>query len=284
MNAFRHHMKLWSIWLLLASSALMANPWGRLGWLELTAALSPMIMMVDRRIWREPALAIGLPALTLLWLADPTDSPIARLLVAWAVFAGGILLAARAIDSQSELEAIAGQVAFSRPDTMPPVRFELALERELGRARRHDRPFALLSVSAHLHSLESESSGFLGTELLQSLAENRARLELYDFLRTELHIYAEVAVDGSRVLALVPEVESDALAFLLERLKNTADEQLNFDVHFGAGCFPQDAVCADELIAAADRNRTASKLRSLPESVGVVGIDPPSRRSTDVQG
>ena len=284
MNAFRHHMKLWSIWLLLASSALMANPWGRLGWLELTAALSPMIMMVDRRIWREPALAIGLPALTLLWLADPTDSPIARLLVAWVVFAGGILLAARAIDSQSELETIAGRVAFSPPDTMPPVRFELALERELGRARRHDRPFALLSASAHLHSLESEPSGFLGTELLQSLAENRARLELYDFLRTELHIYAEVAVDGSRVLALVPEVESDALAFLLERLKNTANEQLEFDVHFGIGSFPRDAVCADELIAAADRNRTASKLRSLPESVGVVEIDPPSRRSPDVQG
>jgi hypothetical protein len=284
MTAFRHHMKLWSIWLLLASAALMANPWGRHGWLELTAALAPMIMMVDRRIWREPALAIGLPALTLLWLADPTDSSIVRLLVAWVVFAGGILLAARAINSQSELEAIAGRVAFSPLDTMPPVRFELALERELGRARRHDRPFALLSASADPHSLEAEPSGFYGTELLRSLAENRARLELYDFLRTELHIYAEVAADRSRILALVPEVGSDALAFLLERLQNTANEQLDFDVHFGAGCFPRDAVCADELIAAADRNRTASKLRSLPERVGVVGIEPPGRRSPDVQG
>jgi hypothetical protein len=284
MAAFRHHMKLWAIWILLVSSLLMANPWGKLGWVELLAALSPLVMVIDRRIWREPALVIGLPALTLMWLADPASSSIMRLLVAWLVFGGGVLLAARTINSQSELEAIAGQVAFNPPDTAASARFQLALERELGRARRHERPFALLSASAYPGSLEADASGLIRSELLRSLAENRARLELHDFLRAELHIYSEVALDGSRVLALVPEIENDTLAILLERLKNAADERFDFDIQIGSSCFPLDAVSGDELIAAADRHRKASKLRSLPERVVRIGIDDASRLSPDVQG
>jgi hypothetical protein len=284
MAAFRHHLKLWAIWILLVSSLLMANPLGKLGWVELLATLAPLAMLIDRRIGREPALAFGLPALTLMWLADPASPSILRLLVAWFVFGGGVLLAWRTINSQSELEAIAGQVAFNPPDTAASAQFRLALERELGRARRHERPFALLSASARPSSLEADASGIIRSALLRSLAENRARLELRDFLRAELHIYSEVALDDSCVLALVPEIEHDTLEVLLERLKNAADEQFDFDIQIGAGCFPLDAVSADELIAAADRNRKASKLRSLPERVVGIGIDDASRLSPDVQG
>jgi hypothetical protein len=277
-------LKLWAIWILAVSSLLMANPWGKLGWVELLAALSPLIMVVERRASREPALAIGIPVLTLMWLGDPTNSSIARLLVAWLVFAGGVLLAARAINSQKELEAVAGQVAFAPPETAASVPFDVALERELGRARRHERSFALLSAEAYPHSLDADASGLFRGELLRSLAENRARLELRDFLRNELHIYSEVTVNGSRVLALVPEIEQDRLAVLLERLKNAADERFDFDVQFGAGTFPLDAISGDELIAVADRNRKASKLRSLPERVIGIEIDDISHRSPDVQG
>lgn len=284
MATFRHHMKLWAIWILLVSSLLMANPLGKLGWVELLAALAPLAMVIDHRIGREPALAFGLPALTLMWLADPASSSILRLLVAWLVFGGGVLLAWRTINSQAELEAIVGQVAFNPPDTAASAQFQTALERELGRARRHERPFALLSASAHPSSLEADASGIIRSPLLRSLAENRARLELRDFLRAELHIYSEVALDDSCVLALVPDIETDTLEILLERLTNAADEQFDFDIQIGASCFPLDAVSGDELIAAADRNRKASKLRSLPERVVGIGIDAASRLSPHVQG
>jgi hypothetical protein len=284
MAAFRHNMKLWAIWILGASSLLLANPWGELGWIELAAALAPLLMIVERRIGREPALAFGLPALTLMWLAHPAHGPMLQLVAIWGVFVGGVLLAARAIQSQSELEAIAGQVAFAPIDTTRNPQFELALERELGRARRHERPFAILSAAPHLHPPETDPSGFFRTELLRSLTETRALLELRDFLRGELHIYAEVETQGQRVLALVPEVDEDTLAFLLERLKNAAEEHFDFEVRLGAGRFPRDAVCADELIATADRNRGASKLRPLPDRVIGIAGEPFTRRSPDVQG
>jgi hypothetical protein len=284
MAVFRHHLKLWAIWILLVSSLLMANPLGKLGWVELLATLAPLAMLIDRRIGREPALAFGLPALTLMWLAAPVSPSALHLMVAWLVFAGGVLLAWRTINSQSELEAIVGQVAFNPPDTAASAQFRLALERELGRARRHERPFALLSASAHPSSLEADASGIIRSALLRSLAENRARLELRDFLRANLHIYSEVTLDDSCVLALVPEIESDTLEVLLERLKNAADEQFDFEIQIGASCFPLDAVSADELIAGANRHRRASKLRSLPERVVGIGIDEANRLSPDVQG
>lgn len=284
MTGYRYHLKLWAIWTLSVSLSLMANPWGKLGWVELTAALSPLVMVIEPRVSREPALAIGIPILTLMWLGDPTSTSIWRLLIAWLVFAGGVLLAARMIESQSELEAVAGQVAFGPPNTSASLQFEVALERELGRARRHEHSFAVLSAEANLLPMDSDASGLSHSEIMRFVADNRARLELCDFLVRELHIYAEVAVDGSRVLALVPEIESDALTALLGRLKSTAENQFDFDVQIGASSFPLDAISGTELITLADRDRKASKLRSLPEPVVGIGIDEGSLRSPDVQG
>ena len=170
MWGFRQRFRLWAVWILVISTLLMANPFGALGWVELAAVVGPLMMAVERRIWREAALAIGLPTITLLWLADGEGGSVLRLLVAWVVFGAGVMLAARTIDGERELESIAGQVAFDLPEPAGFERFELALERELARARRHDRGFALLSVAAHPRSLESDPAGKLRGELLRALA------------------------------------------------------------------------------------------------------------------
>lgn len=284
MTSFREHIRLWALWMLVMPVAFLANPLGEFGWLELGAVLAPLALLVERRITRELALAAGLPGLTLIWLFAPGTTSIVQMFVAWAVFGVGVLLASRAIQSQSEIETIAGQVAYVPDDAESIERFRIAVDRELGRARRHDRPFAILSAAAHPRSLEADASGLYRTELLRTLAENRARLELRDFLSGDLHVYSDVAIDGARVLALVPEVDVDALELLLERLRNAADESLSFDVQIGASQFPRDALCAEDLIDVADRNRTTSKLRSLPERIAVRDADLGAWRSPDVQG
>jgi hypothetical protein len=284
MNAYRLHIRIWALWILVVPALSMINPWGELGWIELAAALCPLFMLVESRIKREAALAVGLPALTLMWLFDSATTPLPRMLVGWVVFTIGVILAARTTRSQSELEEIAGRVAFAPHDPESVAKFHVALEREFGRGRRHDRPFAVLSAAAHPHSLDGDASGLFRSELLRSLAENRARLELEDFLRAELHVYSDVAIVGPRVLALVPEVDDDALAILVERVRNSAEKTIDFDVQIGAGCFPRDAICAEDLIEVADRNRTTSKLRSLPDRIAGRESDLDDWRLPDVQG
>ena len=258
-----------------------------LGPVELFAVLGPFLLAIPERIQREAAFAIGLPALTLVWFAEPSNSSILRLIFAWAVFSGGVVLVTRVLESQRELEELVGQISTddlrNAAQTQPRALTE-AIDRELGRARRHARGFAVLSVAVLPRSIRSMANGFLRSETLQSLAENRAQLEMLTFLRAELHVYADVSIEGSRALALVPEIEGDALELLVERIKNSAEDTFEFEIQIGAARFPRDAVCAEELILAADRNRLASKLRSLPDSrAGQNVSDKVAQGSSDVQ-
>jgi hypothetical protein len=261
----RQHMRLWAIWILSSTALLFANPWVEFSWPEIAAVSGPLIMAIDRRLKRELALAIGLPAITLLLLVEPMSGTFARLLVDWTVFGGGVILAARTVDSHLELEAIAGHVAFAPPDGRAFALFKEALEREMGRARRHGRPFALLSAAAHPQSIRSQATGPFREELMRALAENRSRLELNELLLKELHVYSDVVAARERVLALVPEADVESMGVLIARIQKAAHERLDFELQIGAACFPRDAICVEELIAAADSDRTSTKLRSLPD-------------------
>ena len=98
MSVSRQPMRVWAAWILAVCAAGMANPWGEFGWVEVSAVLAPLIMAVERRVSRELALAIGLPAITLLCLADPAGASVSRLVIAWLVLGVGVVLAARTID------------------------------------------------------------------------------------------------------------------------------------------------------------------------------------------
>jgi len=259
-------LRIFSAWLFVASSAAMLQPWSAIGWQDGGAILGPVALLGWRALSRDRALAIGLPALALLWIFEVGTGSWLRLGVDWAVFGIGVLLAARVVRSQIELEAIAGRVSLEPQDPGVEARFREAIDRELGRARRHERPFAILAAAAHPRTIEVDPSGRVRSDVLQSLAENRARLELREFLREQLHVYAEVVVGGPGVRALVPETDRDTLAVLLGRLGSEAEERLDFDVQIGAACFPSDALCADDLIDSADRHVAAWKTRR-PEPI-----------------
>ncbi|HEB90594.1 MAG TPA: hypothetical protein ENI85_13565 [Deltaproteobacteria bacterium] len=284
MSAFQHHMRFWAIWMLSVSALLMVNPGWDFGWVELAAAFSPLVMAIDRRIWREPALAIGLPTITLLWLADPAQATIPRLLLGWGVFASGVVLAARTIDTQREIEAIAGAVACLPSDRESIDAFHKALAREIGRARRHEKTFVVLSIGVGPAAVPSATPHPVPDELWRSIAENRARLELGDLVRTELHVYSDVTIEGDRILALVPEIGPSATDALGERLRKAARARLGSDIRLGIGRFPHDAVSATDLISAADEDRKTDNLVPLP--TGRIGRPPAGsdESTSDVQG
>lgn len=265
LSFFRQGMRVWAVWTLGITGLLFFNPVGRFGWVELAACLGPLVLAADQRVRREVAFAVGLPAITLLSLLDSSDGSVLRLVTAWLVFAVGVLLIARVIEGRVELESIAGRVAFMPVDEGSIPGFKNALEREVGRARRHEKKFVVLSIAADPHSLANDQLAAVRSEVLADLATRRANFEIHATLVDVLHIYADVARLRDSVLALVPEVELESAEPLVARLRESIRDRLGLEIQVGLASFPNDAISAEDLILMAERARKTSNLRPIPD-------------------
>ncbi|MCR9096903.1 MAG: hypothetical protein NXI30_22000 [bacterium] len=244
----RRHWALWAAWTVTASVLLFANPAIAFGWPELVACVGSLVLSADRRTRRELLLAIGLPAIGLLAVADAQDASVWRLVIDWTVFIGAVLLGARAVDDQHELEALAGHLALG-PEAAASLReLHAGIESEIARARRHDRSLLVLSLSPERRVGAEEG-------VHEKLLAARGVLETAMVLRDDLHRYAKVAATEGRVLCLVPEADLDAAPALVERLAKRVEATHGLVLEVGVAVFPGDALVADDLIAFADDAR-----------------------------
>ncbi len=262
----RQHWTLWTAWVLGTSVLLFADPWIPFSWAELAACLGSLLIAVDRRIRRERLLVAGMLAIALLAIVDSTPASAPRLLIDAVVFVGAVLLGARAVDDQIELETIAGHLALGPDYERAYHDFTRAVAREIGRARRHDRSFILLSIARDGKSAVRRVDALGAGRIADRITEARELLELRELMVEELHLYAEVVATADRVLCLIPEVEEEVIAALERRLRAASLERLGLTVASGAACFPRDALGVEDLIEAADAARRAPVLESVPAS------------------
>jgi len=281
-----------ALWTLASTGVLFANPWGSFGWPELLAAIGPLALALDHRIRPGPALAVGIGAIALLAFRDVDAPATTRTLVAAAVFAIGVALGARAFASRSPMIDSIAERGMEMPSGGRAVAaFKLALERELGRARRHGQGLVVLSIAvdAQTRGGDREAGGAEGSrEPLRPEDEDRAVVALRALLARELRLYSDVVADRGRVLALVPEVGDESFGRFVKRLHSVLERGLDFGVRVGIGWFPKDAVSIDGLIDAADESRvhaTASRARTaVHEAARAPTPDGAEDRSREVPG
>ncbi len=247
----RRHWALWAAWTVVASILLFANPWIPFGWPELLACIGSLVLSADRRTRRESLLAVGLPAIGLLAVVDAHDATVWRLVADWSVFLGAVLLGARAVDDQHELEELAGHLALGPEAEAARRALMEAIHSEIARARRHDRSLLVLSLAPMRR-------GGVDEGLQAKLLAARGVRETAMIVREELHRYATVAETGERVLCLVPEADLDAAPALLERLSKRVEAAHGLVLEAGVAVFPGDALAAEDLIAFADDAREQS--------------------------
>ncbi len=284
----RRHWTLWAIWTAAAFALLFADVMGVFGWPEVVAGLGSLVLIVDRRVRREPLLVIGLPVIALLATVDGYGASVLRLMVDWFFFIGAVLLAARAVDDQRELESIAGQVALGSDPDVALETFRRDVADEVARSRRHERPFVVLSVSPQPGTVPPLA--LTASPVLERLAHARCVYELEGVLRDALHRYAGVVATDGRVLCRVPEVEEKEVEALADRLAAAVRETLSIEIQTGVACFPRDALAVDDLIDAADEARTRRRLARVshtpPEEDGRGGVSAraAAARLRDVRG
>ena len=231
-------LTLWLAWIAASSAffyALPLGPYGLLGWF---AAVGPLTMRMVPAIGAKRMALAGLlcigAAVLLLAGAHWYEGVLSA-----AVFLFGVLLAPVPITGYQDPRHLA-----QRGDTEEAL--TLALAREVGRARRHDRALTLIAANC----------------------PDEADLALLeDAFTAEVHIYAQTfrLEDGLRII--VPEIDGEAYQSMQKRVLAAAGQRGLRAVTIGVASFPDgectasgllDVVARDQVLYPLDReNGTA---------------------------
>lgn len=119
--------------------------------------------------------------------------------------------------------------------------------REVRRARRHQRPLALMAIGVEEESIRVALDRMV-QEVQQTMMKQYVLSGVARTLCDELEDYNIIAQRNDHFLALLPEVTPEELTELSERLRRAVSEQVGVTLQIGTASFPKDAVTFESLV------------------------------------
>ena len=124
--------------------------------------------------------------------------------------------------------------------------------REVRRARNHQRPLALISVSVDNKSIEPAAERMV-QEIQRSMMGQYKLRVLSKMLCAELEDCAVIVQENDHYLAVLPETAPEELQVVIERLRQKAYNQLGIEIKIGVATLPQDSYTFEGLVERASR-------------------------------
>jgi GGDEF domain-containing protein len=129
----------------------------------------------------------------------------------------------------------------------PSIGGQAEMYRELRRARRHNRPLALVVIGVEENSI-SVALDRMVQEAQQAMMKHYVLSQISKALCNELEDYSIVAQTDDRFWILVPEMASDGVPTMVDDLQETVFERVGIVPRIGAASFPDDALTFDSLM------------------------------------
>jgi GGDEF domain-containing protein len=123
--------------------------------------------------------------------------------------------------------------------------------REIRRARLHNRPAALLSISATEASVDVSLSRFI-QEAQQEIIQHYVRARIANLLVSKLKDHDVVTQRDDHFIVLLSEIERSKVNIVTSRLRNAAKKHLGLDLEIGISTFPDEALTLESLIENAE--------------------------------
>lgn len=132
--------------------------------------------------------------------------------------------------------------------------------REIRRARRHQRPAALLAISVPETSAHPAQNRFLENAPLRSFLEEVQREMLKKYVSTrianllvsELGDLAVITQRNDHFVTLLPETDRESLREIVNRLQGVAQENLGLHFKIGMSTFPEEALTFETMLERAE--------------------------------
>ncbi|MEZ5552339.1 MAG: hypothetical protein R3E82_15755 [Pseudomonadales bacterium] len=212
----------WLAWITLSSAVFTAfplGPYGLLGWL---AAVGPLLRKLVPAVGaRHLTAAVLFAMLTTIILAG--DIHWTEIVIPPIIFLFGMLLAPVPISGrEGTIDRPVSDTQFAEED------FQRTMAREIGRARRYERPLTLLAVTCG-HPERSLSA-------------------LETAVASVVHIYVQTFVVRDRVLVIAPELASDDCHALRDRILQAASAVHLDTILITSASFPDQELTASGLI------------------------------------
>jgi hypothetical protein len=152
--------------------------------------------------------------------------------------------------------------------TMHNLRQEIPFEagqgliyREIRRARYHERPLALLSISPAEESVQFELNRFF-KEAQAAIVRRYVNTRVADLLLKELEDYNIITQYNGHFIALLTEAEQEDVQRAIQRLQNAASDRLGLQFKIGHALFPEEAVTLEQLLTNAEQRMAKARLQS----------------------
>lgn len=165
------------------------------------------------------------------------------------VIAVTITLAHLVSSGLSEFENAIAHISIGQVDTLPKS-FSTGQDemyREMTRARHHERPLALVAVGIEKNSIQVALDRMV-QETQQAMMKQYVLSDVAKRLCDELENYDVIARSNDHFLILLPEVTSEQLDSIVERLTTVVSEQVGVALQIGTASFPEDALTFESLV------------------------------------
>lgn len=164
----------------------------------------------------------------------------------------------------SEFESAIAHITIGQVDELPETfsTGQAEMYREVKRARHHQRPLALMAIGVEEGSIQVALDRMV-QEVQQAMMKRYVLSNVAKLLCDELEDYNIIAQKDNHFLALLPEMTSEQLTELTDRLRQTAFEQVGVTLQIGTASFPKDAVTFESLVEKAVREMDGKSRPSL---------------------
>ncbi|MEL7045541.1 MAG: hypothetical protein AAGL66_11030 [Pseudomonadota bacterium] len=235
-------LRLWLLLLLLVPLAAVSQGFQPTGALWLACVL-PLVFITFRRTSLPLVLIGGVSLIVVTHAFEAPSWSWNSLMPILTVFVVAIVYTHRAIGSLKAPQSTASDSA---------ELLTASLNRELARARRYERPLALLCMDAQA----------AGDTPLPTLADT---LRLASVVRGVMRLGVDVHTVDGRVWALVSEADASNTDALIRRLLR-AGTTGGCLPRIGVAIYPDDALCSDDLLLVAETRRQAARFGAVDEA------------------
>jgi len=206
--------------------------------------------MVRVSLWLITLIPIGILLGGMLWMGNLSDDllTVSTVLVISAI-AITVIFSRWVSLALTEFENSVANISLGQRDPLaqPAIPGQGSIYREVRRARNHQRPLALISISIDENSIVPQAERLV-QEIQLSMSKQYALAGLSKMLCAELEDCAVITQNEDHYLAALPDTTIEDVPYVVERLRQKACKQVGVEIKIGVATLPRDSYTFDGLV------------------------------------